>query len=242
MYAIERTPIARVARQVAKINGLSDRITIIEGSSYQVDIPEIADVLVSEVIGNDPLGEAIIPTIEDAAKRFLRSPARSIPHRLRLFALPLDVPESLLEEVLVNENLVAKWEGWYSVKLTPFQDLSSIKSHSYALNTNFTSDWKRICDPIRIADINLLSPIDADIDKEFEIEAACDGDLSGIIIYFDAMLAEKNWFSNSPESTDTFNSWASHMWIPGAAKKMKKNERLRVRYSYNLRGSEFEFV
>jgi hypothetical protein len=56
VYAIEASEIANVAEQVIRANGLSDRITVLRGWSTHVDLPERADILVSEMIGNEPAG------------------------------------------------------------------------------------------------------------------------------------------------------------------------------------------
>jgi predicted RNA methylase len=57
VYAIEASGIGKLAKAIFKANGLADRITLIEGWSTQVNLPEKADVLISEIIGNEPLGE-----------------------------------------------------------------------------------------------------------------------------------------------------------------------------------------
>src|SRR6478672_4716496 len=50
VYAIESTPIARLASEIAAANGWSDRITAVRGIAAQVTIPEPADVIVSDQI------------------------------------------------------------------------------------------------------------------------------------------------------------------------------------------------
>ena len=76
VYAVEAGSMGRLAQQIFDMNGLSDRITLIEGKSTQIELPEKADVMVSEIIGNDPLGENVIQTTEDAVKRLLNPGAR----------------------------------------------------------------------------------------------------------------------------------------------------------------------
>ena len=47
-----------------------------------IELPERADLLVAEVIGNEPLEEEILETMLDARHRLLKPGARMIPHAL----------------------------------------------------------------------------------------------------------------------------------------------------------------
>jgi len=80
--------IARLARDVVAANGLSDRVSVIAAHSTAVDVARElggpADVLVSEIISNDGLGEGVIPSVEDAWQRLLAPTARVIPGRLHI--------------------------------------------------------------------------------------------------------------------------------------------------------------
>ena len=79
VYAIERSPnTAKLAQAFFAANGLGDRITVIEGASNEVCLPRKANVMVSEVVGNDPLDEGIIQTTQDAIARLLRQFAASL--------------------------------------------------------------------------------------------------------------------------------------------------------------------
>ena len=68
-------------------------MTLIRGWSRQIELPEQADVLVAEVIGNEPFEEEILETTLDARRRLLKPDARLIPHALELLARPLLLPE-----------------------------------------------------------------------------------------------------------------------------------------------------
>jgi protein arginine N-methyltransferase 1 len=92
VYAIEVRPIAEDAARFFQGSGLGDRITLIRGHSTEISLPDRADVLVSEMIGNDPLGEQILETASDAVGRLLKPDARLIPYALRIHVLPMVVP------------------------------------------------------------------------------------------------------------------------------------------------------
>ncbi len=92
VYAIEREPIIEVAREIAECNGLSETIIFVEGSSLDVELPERADVLVTETIGNIGLDEGIITFVEDARRRFLKPDAAVIPRNVDVVASLVSVP------------------------------------------------------------------------------------------------------------------------------------------------------
>ena len=92
VYAVEATDIADVAERVFEVNGVQDRVTLVPGWSRQIELPEKADLLVAEVIGNEPFEEEILETTLDARRRLLKPGARLIPHALTLLARPGPAP------------------------------------------------------------------------------------------------------------------------------------------------------
>ena len=89
VYTIEETGIGESAERVFAANGMSDRITFVKGRSTQVELPLRGDVLVSEMIGNEPLGERVIQLTADAVERLLKADARLVPSKIRVFGLPV---------------------------------------------------------------------------------------------------------------------------------------------------------
>ena len=94
VYAVEASDIADVAERVLACNGVQDRVTLIRGWSRNVELPEPADVLVAELIGNEPFEEEILETTLDARRRLLKPGARLIPYTLELVARPLLIPDA----------------------------------------------------------------------------------------------------------------------------------------------------
>lgn len=88
VYAIERHPIVRLARAVAKENGYGDRVRFVEGDSRRVTLPERADLIVSDLVG--PLG--IDPEMAESladARRFLKKRGRFVPERSEVWISPV---------------------------------------------------------------------------------------------------------------------------------------------------------
>ena len=79
VYAVEASDIAEVAGRVFAANGVTDTVTLVPGWSRQIELPEPADLLVAEIIGNEPLEEEILETTLDARRRLLKPDARLDP-------------------------------------------------------------------------------------------------------------------------------------------------------------------
>lgn len=77
--------IAETARAIVAENGLSPSVTVVAKISTRmeigVDLEERADLLVSEILSSEFLGEGVLSSIEDARRRLLKPGARIIPAR-----------------------------------------------------------------------------------------------------------------------------------------------------------------
>ncbi len=109
VYAVEASDIADVAERVFAANGVEGRVTLIRGWSRDIELPERADLLVAEVIGNEPFEEEILETTLDARRRLLKPGARLIPHTLELVARPLYIPDAEARQRAIGRRAVERW-------------------------------------------------------------------------------------------------------------------------------------
>jgi len=76
-------PVAAAARDIVRLNGLADRITVVARRSTELrigrDMVAPADLLVSEILSSEFVGEGVVATLRDAHARLLHPGARSIP-------------------------------------------------------------------------------------------------------------------------------------------------------------------
>lgn len=83
VYAIEADPTtAFLAREIVAGNRLEDRITVIEQDARLARLPEKADVLVADMIGNLGPEEEMAAIVAAVARNNLRPGARFVPQRL----------------------------------------------------------------------------------------------------------------------------------------------------------------
>lgn len=87
VYPCERrADVAEAAKAIIQRNGMSDRITVIAKDAYALqlgeDLPERADLFVTEIVDNGLLTEYVLPLTELARRKFLKPDAILLPRRV----------------------------------------------------------------------------------------------------------------------------------------------------------------
>lgn len=95
VYAAERTPIVKLARQLAVRNGLGDQITFLAADLRDIDLPERVDVIVSELISQSIFGQHMERLTAFARDRFLAERGKILPERVEFFAAPVDASSEI---------------------------------------------------------------------------------------------------------------------------------------------------
>jgi amino acid adenylation domain-containing protein len=96
VYAVEVLPDAAAsARARVAALGLSGRIEILEGAAATIELPEPAEVCISELIGTIGSSEGVIPILADA-QRFVRPGGAWIPRRCLTQVAAVELPAALL--------------------------------------------------------------------------------------------------------------------------------------------------
>lgn len=194
VYAIEGGPVIEAARELAIDNGFADRIEFLSGWSIDMGIPEPADVLITETIGNAGLDEGIIAWTADARGRLLRPGATLLPQRLRLW---VGAAEAFDDHALISD--------WRITGL-PY-DYSS--AHRRAARTLWFADitpGKLLGQPELAADIDLLTAPDELTAAAGAVQVDRDGTLHGMACWFDSLLCAGVTVDNAPPRADS--SWS----------------------------------
>jgi protein arginine N-methyltransferase 1 len=181
-----------VAREVAAANGCADKIEFFEELSNRVTLPTRADVILSDLRGVLPLFERHVPAIVDARRRFLAPGGTLIPRKDTLWAAIVEAPKPYGE-------FVDPWDH------NPFgQDLSPARR----LIVNNVQKTRVSPDQLLTAhqlwttfDYGSVENSDVRGNLDWRVERAGTG--HGILVWFDAELAEGVGFSNAPSAPET---------------------------------------
>jgi predicted RNA methylase len=113
VYAIEcEFEALETAKKNAAKADVLDKIKFIHGLSFDVELPEKADLIICETIGSFAFDENILAMLFDAKSRMLRENGTIIPQRLEMWGAPLstrpEVEEPAEIAVVSDGDLMAK--------------------------------------------------------------------------------------------------------------------------------------
>ncbi len=235
VYAVEASDIAGVAEKVFEINGVADRVTLLPGWSRQIELPEPADVLVAEVIGNEPFEEEILETTLDARRRLLKPGARLLPHALTLFARPVVLPQAEMRQRVFGRASVQRWQDQYGIDFGPLLDAATAEPLHTVTEGEVVATWPQAGSPVVLASVDLSTfdepslraTADLIVDPPGAVNAVAitfRADLHGVIAH---TLDPWKW----PES-----SWATSVWVLPDPLEVGPGSVLRVHYHRRVAG------
>lgn len=236
IYAIEANAgIARVAQENFAKNNLSDRIQLITGWSTEVDLPEKADVLITDLIGHNPFSENVWEITTDAIKRFLKPNARLMPNILRIFGLAVNIPDSDFSRYIILPSTIANWNQQYQIDLSAIVNLApDPEILRFWFRPQKMNVWKRLSDPVLLAEIDFRNQEQVQINS---IKSACikqDGIANGIVGFFEIQLSPETRHSTSPSETDNNNFWLCPVWIPNEPFAVTKGDLFSIQYKVEV--------
>jgi SAM-dependent methyltransferase len=237
VYAIEEDAIADVAEAMFRANGVSDRVRLIRGCSTRVDLPQRADVLVCELIGDDPLGERILETVADARRRLLKPGARVVPARLRVMGSPLEIPADVLQRRSLAGGTPDRWREWYHMDFAPLVEVAGATPQVFFVAPQDVRGWRTLADPVTLADVDLQGCEDTAIDASAETVARTAGEVSGLLVYFEVDVWPGIRHGSAPDQVDGSNHWITPAWALPRSVPVTRGRRIRVSYRYRAGGA-----
>ena len=196
VYAVERTPVARLARQLAQRNGLGHVVQVIEADMQQVRLPEKVDLIVSEWLGTIGIDENLLYPVLLARDRWLKPGGVMVPSVVRAWAAPAHLATRCdIDYLRINPTGLDLSE----LRETSMHDLLcrryQVRDHDLASPPQvlWTTDTRT--DNLACA----LAPVEADLD--FPI--AKDTCTNALVAWFEAELSPSVTLCNAPEAPET---------------------------------------
>jgi type I protein arginine methyltransferase len=188
VFAIETADVLPVAEELARENGVSDRIEFFPADSRTVALPELADVIVSDLRGSLSIAGENLDVIADARRRFLSPGGTLVPERDVLWAGVVDCPEL------------------YRVHLGP-----ETAPHGVTLDAARARQRNRPCScwyaasphellvpPAPWATIAFSSVESEPVSGTLAWEVSRDGNAHGVVLWFETFLRPGWTFSSAP--------------------------------------------
>jgi len=194
VFACEANPlIAQAAREIVARNHASDKIRVITKRSTELqpdsDLPQPADLVVSEILDAGLLGEGVLPTLRDALARLAERDAKVIPGRAEIFCQALALPE------LRHVNPVRRIAGF---DLSPFDRFRSRAGHA-SLRLD-QAVHQVLSAPFPVAQIDFHHPPDWQRPRQDTLTCAItrDGTLQAFALWFDLWLDDATCVTTAP--------------------------------------------
>ncbi|KAK4389491.1 protein arginine N-methyltransferase 1.6, partial [Sesamum angolense] len=180
-------PMVKLMKKVLRANGMDGKIRIINKRSDEldigVDIPSRADVLVSEILDSELLGEGLIPTLQHAHDKLLIEYPQTVPYRATIYGQVVECTYLWEMHDLVNREAGVS-DGICLVPNGMF-DLLGIKRQQYAMHCNsMKEEIKLLSEPFKVFDFDFWRRPDSSRETELHIKATNDGTVHAIISWW----------------------------------------------------------
>jgi protein arginine N-methyltransferase 1 len=199
VYAVEAAEIVEIARMVCRENGVEGRVVFLDTLSPRVQLPELADVLITETIGNFGLDEGILGWVGDARRRFLKPGAAIVPGAIELWAVPVEIAQAYAREI----------DWGYTQSGIDFRSM-----RPFAVNSLYHRRIKPrhyLAEPRSLGEVVLGEVASTAFATDAEFRVTRPGELHGLGGWFSARLCEGVTVSNNPQNGS--GSW-SHVFLP----------------------------
>jgi SAM-dependent methyltransferase len=229
VFAIEAGRVADVAQRMFDANGFGDVVQLVRGLSTSVSLPEKANVLVSEIIGNEPLGEHVLEYTVDARKRLLEDGARMIPESVQILVQPVTVPDSEQANRRLFPGDADEWSAWYGFDFSPVAGVAKSEAVEFRADPGPTEQWPALGDFVVAADIDLARVTSPVVDTQVDLPISRGGLFNGVTVRFGLDLCAGVRLTNAPASADC--SWQTWVCLLDDAHRVQPGDRFRLRYT-----------
>lgn len=235
VYAVEASDIATVAREVIDANGVADRVTLIEGWSTEIELPEPATVLVTETLGVEPFEEDILRTVIDARTRLLTPGARLIPESLRLEVHAVSVPDGHRWSSRIDRETVDAWRGRYGIDLEPLHDARRPTPLHWPVDGQIVATWPAMSQSVGLLDLDLHSVGSTKVCAGTTTPIERRGTVDAVVVTFSARLALDVVLTHRPRIGET-SSWDASVWFLPDGIEVEEGDQLVVEYRFGIAG------
>ncbi len=231
----EITPvIASVAKEIIELNGFDNSVEVIAKASKDISIGEDltakADLIVSEVISNEFLGEGVLDTVEDAKKRLLAPGGRMIPEA-GCIMINLVGGEAIGKKLYIGKVL--------GFNLEPF---NKIKPRKISIDQQMNSVELLTNDAIAFQfDFQEQDHFPREVGT-LELKVQKSGECFGIIQWVLLRLVDDIVFENHPVKQVAESAWHPMFYPFYKPLNLVKNQVIHIQATHNRTSANFRLI
>lgn len=188
VHTIEPNDVIQVAREVVHANGFSKQVTFHQAMSFQVELPEPCDVLVTDPRGVVPLYEKAIPTIIDARRRLVKPGGVLIPQQDTIWAALVEAPD------IYHKHCDDAWRSGndgFDMEAARRRSINIFDKYRFELNQLLSEPERWL-----LLDYQVIERTSASGRVQFEVQRP--GTAHGFALWFDSELIDGISISSSP--------------------------------------------
>jgi len=211
--AIEETAVAKSLKQLREnlSEGLRKRLQIHNCNSFDARIPSTVTHVVSELFGNDPLQEGVVPTLRNIFARIDNKQAVGIPESCSIFVQLVDVVDGPLHSRLSRyAGKMAATEKQWSGAVEKIRNTLDFHDVSFAHMIR-PGDVKKCAAAKKAFSIPLAPPPSDSTSRpaaSFKIDIEQKIEAPALLIGFRAHLTHAMSISNIPGEKDACEHWS----------------------------------
>jgi SAM-dependent methyltransferase len=214
VYAVDAADVISVAEEVARSNGVAERIRFIHARAADVELPEQVDVLVSDLGGALPLFEEHIPSLIHARDHLLKPDGVLVPRSARLFCAPVSSEE-------LHAQILAPWRSVAGVDLSPAETMFLNTPQALKVEPRHLA-----AEPLYWAELDYATIESPNVNGAAEWRMAETRVVHGVALWFESVLHDDITHSSGPWSADSVHAT---MVLPLLAPlELRAGEMLRV--------------
>ncbi|WP_395018310.1 tetratricopeptide repeat protein [Dongia sp.] len=220
----EAVPIlAKIAKETVARNGFADKITVLSKRSTQVklgaDLPEKADIFVSELINIGMLAPNMLPIIQHARANLVKPEARIIPQAAVVWGVLMQCDH------LANINPVREIAGFDMGAFDIF------RSPGYAQIDLGADPHRVLSGRVRVLDFDFRKAMKTEDLRQLAITANRAGTCHGVCFWFDLILDDEVTYRS--ESRSRTNHWKQAIHFFPEPVEVAEGDRLDVAAGYD---------
>jgi len=185
VYGVDGSNLVVTAREIVADNELSNKITIIKGRIEEVELPvEKVDIIISEWMGFFLLHESMLDSVIFARDKWLVKDGLMLPDNANIYI-------STFSDQIQVDKYSNFWDDVYGI------NMKAMKKHAFKeMHTGVIPVSLLYSNKFKIAEIDIDTAKTSDLEfkSEFELEILKDGDLHGIVGWFDVNFILPNMF------------------------------------------------
>jgi SAM-dependent methyltransferase len=226
VYAVEKTGITRLTRELAECNRLLDRVEVLNSDVLDIQLPAQVDVIVSEFLGPYGIDENFLQPLLIARDRWLKPGGKMLPERVTAWMAPAYDPA-------VDSELFFWSSRPYGIDLQPIAK-HTCNEIRYAQQNLNVDNLIAAAQPMWITDLYALLASDARTSFHCSNRFVCTrpAKLNSVVVWFDAEFPGGIVLACGPAAPT--NHWASTVCPLQTVYELSSGDQIRIDFECEL--------